>query len=860
MKNQFKSFVFVCVLALASLGAGAQTTEGRDFWLTFLRGDAAATTDLTLNISSRSQGMVTITNPNQGQPIQVPVVPGQIARVKVNSLGCYSTTSEQVLHTSLHVTSTVDISVVASNYKSKSFDATNLLPTSALLDDYLIQAVPPSDHEDKNQGSHFAIVAVENNTVVDITLTAASRNASDSGVGHAAGATFATPTLQQGDVYYIWTGKGEGDAYDLSGTQVRARNGKRIAVFQGNPHTNFPYQVRDRDHLFSQAMPTGYWGTQFGITASLSRKRDIIRVMAKNDGTEVYLNGDHDNPVYTFDFATNPKRTWEFEIGSTIAGLAAPLVADSSCFLETSCPAAVHLFMVSNRYDFPSGSNPGDPAMVWVSPIEQKISEVTFATFSSAVGHYVNIITDAYSRPTTTLDGTNIASRFMPLTGSNNKYYYARIPVSDAPHTIRSQGGFVGHAYGYGDKESYGYSVGSSATKTSLIINGKILDDDSVSGRRFCIGDTLHFEAKYDVNVDNITWDMGDGVSFTSAAERFSYVYESPGWVDVYALANSINPCDGTQYSDTIHVAFRIGTPDIHHHRFFVCDGESVTYAGKTYTESALDSIAYDCDSLVYVHVEVGHKDNIVLDTVAYDEFQLGSKTYYTSGTYSDTLVNMVGCDSVVTANVTIITCLEIELEQTAFMVGCGGEQEFFVPYHIKKGSFSEATFVCGAISVPLTDAGNGWNVPLTGLKPGRYTGEIHLQDMYCEGEVVLTFSIEYRFPNTIFEQKWEDVLAVLNRNYNGGYDIVAYQWYLDGMPIAGATSSVYYTGPEDTLKDGGSYSVLLTTRDGLQLLSCPKIIDLGGKANAPADTKSVILLAPGVLMLEVDGQQYMIR
>lgn len=46
---------------------------------------------------------------------------------------------------------------------------------------------------------------------------------------------------------------------DLSGTYVKARNGKKIAVFQGCPHTNIPYQVKQRDHIFSQAMPTQYW-------------------------------------------------------------------------------------------------------------------------------------------------------------------------------------------------------------------------------------------------------------------------------------------------------------------------------------------------------------------------------------------------------------------------------------------------------------------------------------------------------------------------------------------------------------------------------------------------------------------------
>ena len=416
MKRIIKSLTLVALFAsyFIPLWGQAPSTEGRDFWVTFLRAADDDPTELKLTISAKEACKVTIENPNNGFSRTVDVTDNSSTEMVMAKANCYSSTSETATYTALHVSSTKDISLFAGNYRDKSFDATNVLPTSALLDDYLIQTYPPSDHDGDgaSQGSHFAIIAVEDGeTVVDYNLTAKTN-------GGKTGAQ-TTPALKKGQVYYVWTGKGAKDAADLSGTTVNARNGKKIAVFQGCPHTNIPYMVRDRDHIVSQAMPTAYWGTEFGITASRRHRRDIIAVMAINDGTVVYINNEDGEkiPVHTFNFnSSDPqerKHYWTFEIGEELAycadnegqspshgQLPPPLVVDSSCYLTTSCPAGVHLFMVSNRYDnavprVSADTLVDDPAMLWISPIEQVIKEINFATYKTAQAkfHYMNIVT-----------------------------------------------------------------------------------------------------------------------------------------------------------------------------------------------------------------------------------------------------------------------------------------------------------------------------------------------------------------------------------------------------------------------------------------------------------------------------------
>ena len=353
MKKQLFNILLLCLLAIPVMSIRAdvvdegQSTEGKDFWVTFMQADQDPNNELTLSlsISSREDCQVTITNPFSGYTENVNVTANQMQLVELYSGNvlvnnarstmattgkvCYAVNSEQVDTCALHVTATANISLFATNYKKATFDATNVLPTPSLLDEYIIQTYTPSDHGgvSSTQGSHFAIIAAEDNTIVDYCPTVPTQSINDSinaaqtkkdfmgeealtdrdkfWLNYTVGDTLHSPVLNAGQVYYVWTGKKDKDAGDLSGTYIKARDGKKIAVFQGCPHTNIPYQTKERDHIFSQAMPTKYWGNTFVLTASAGRHKDYVRILALNDGTEVRING---NLVHTFDFANTDKK------------------------------------------------------------------------------------------------------------------------------------------------------------------------------------------------------------------------------------------------------------------------------------------------------------------------------------------------------------------------------------------------------------------------------------------------------------------------------------------------------------------------------------------------------------------------
>ena len=247
MKKQLFTLAMMMGLLLPS-SLFAQSTEGTDFWVTLMRGDERNYDELSLTFSANQATDVRVQNTETGLDTTMHVEDNAIQRLSLNNFenSCYVTDgeAETPVYRALHVTSGKPISLIAANYKDKSFDVAAILPTKALKSEYRIQCYTPYAHADNEQGSQFAIVAADDDVVVDFTLTEGTST------GKSANVEYTTDTLKRGQVYYVWSGQNSGR--DLSGSVIKARDGKKIAVFNGNSHTNIG-KVRDRDHVFSQA-------------------------------------------------------------------------------------------------------------------------------------------------------------------------------------------------------------------------------------------------------------------------------------------------------------------------------------------------------------------------------------------------------------------------------------------------------------------------------------------------------------------------------------------------------------------------------------------------------------------------------
>lgn len=928
MKKQIKSLLLVTLLAGSILplwGQATPSTEGKDFWVTFLRADDDNPERLKLTISALKACVVTIENTNTGLNQRLNVAANSSTELLMNQGDCYSSTNEQATYTALHVTSTEDISLFAGNYRSKSFDAANILPTTALLDDYLIQTYPPSDHEGNPQGSHFAIVAVEDGTIVDYNLTAKT-NSGTTGMQ-------ATPTLNKGQVWYVWTGKGAGDNYDLSGTTVKARNGKKIAVFQGCPHTNVPDKVRNRDHIFSQAMPTAYWGSEFGITSSLMRRRDIIAVMAINDGTEVYINNEDGDPilVHTFDFNVDKKHYWTFEIGEELAychssessydgqlPLPPPLIVDSSCYITSSCPVGVHLIMPSNRYDLPTYNTPepdSDPALLWISPIEQVIKDINFATYNEGINtHYVNIVTttaDISSMLWTDKTGAthNLQSYFHPIYG-NPDYSYARIRIEPGSHRLKGNVGFLAHVYGYGDKASYAYSCGSSTIQRSVTFNGSPLMIDSVYHGKFCTNEPIEMKLNIGNNdYERIEWDFGDGITYAASPsasnqekKQTTHLYSAPGWYDLTVSAVYVNHCTNQRYDEDMHFSFRVVRPDtifgkIDHN----CIKMDSTLDGVKLSADEVNELltngkvvyipgeqCYDTVKMDYVHYGIETEETLEPITGKDSARGHNGKVYDRSTDVTDT-VDVEGCKHYQHYHVEVQTCLDLSFPNDGEKPSiCPGE-ELPVHYALSKGSikaidpagYNAILRVKGypdqLFTIPNRIEDNGdINLPTKDItRPGHYTAQVVVEDEYCEqtDSVAVAFTVHY--PNNIFKYKFNNVMAVYKPGYGGNvdYEFANYEWHLirngqDSILAAGPNASVLHLDEGTTFEINDIVYVVLTDLSGTigALSSCEFIVketpQYGNDANqapAPAVKQLInrsIVITKGEQSYNIYGQR----
>ena len=268
MKNKYHLPAFLPLLFLW-LWAGnvfpqTPSTQGTDFFITYMkngyRGCYAANVDkIKAIISALDACQVTISNPNTTWTTTVNVPQNGFVEVEIPYIQAYNENSEVIQNTGLLVSATDTISLAISNGAGNSFDASFVLPTQVLADEYIVQNYMPSInfHTCTNTNrSCFVIVATEDNTIVDITPTKITQS------GRPANVMF-NITLNRGQTYFVYSQQSVENG-DLSGSRIKARDCKKIQVFNGNIYLTIPNAQSDGyEAIFEQAMPIAYWGKKF---------------------------------------------------------------------------------------------------------------------------------------------------------------------------------------------------------------------------------------------------------------------------------------------------------------------------------------------------------------------------------------------------------------------------------------------------------------------------------------------------------------------------------------------------------------------------------------------------------------------
>lgn len=235
------------------------------------------------------------------------------------------------------------------------------------------------------------------------------------------------------------------------------------------------------------------------------------------------------------------------------------------------------------------------------------------------------------------------------------------------------------------------------------------------------------------------------------------------------------------------------------------------------------------------------YRDTVVIDTLLIDDqtITIDGRVIDKPGTYETMEWTYQGC-----LNPTIYHVAYHEnIHVTPFVQPiCANDEEWTLSYEYKgmragaRYSISTADGFFEAVdSARIPTDVDAITVPLIHpIRPGYYSVNLAFHDsLYGTHPSILNWSdtlmLTIRYADTILAQRWDDILAVRNADYNGGYEFIAYQWYKNGEPLLLAdtltrtdTTSVLKFLDEEMDLDA-EYQVLLTRAgDSLQVMTCP--------------------------------------
>ena len=475
----------------------AQTTEGRDFWVSFGKNfhneiDANDQVDLYIRIVNGNQSATDVelyfTDIGSSESFTIPAQ--QVFTYKLiytQSLAVYNSTTGKS-NRSIHITSTERVSVYAMNQAYQTTDATNLYPVTAFGTEYYHMSYTPySPFLDA-----YLVIATENNT----------------NIYHNGGST-PIETLNAGQVYY------KTSTTDMTGDRISSD--KPVAFFASCQYALIPAGFNSADCLFQQLAPVHTWGKNFFVPVSDPRldnyptTKDRVRIVASQNNTTINQMGATliTNSGGQTNYVINAGQFIELEVVQSNYG----------CYIQANKPIGVCTYLTGNMYN---GNGVSDPAQAWIPAIEQMVTEAKVAPFFPSGSTHLSYHGFLIITPTDTKNYTMISV-------GGGAYAYLTIGTwQDNPHASMSYftldidsygGGDVNFnfnnpnglfimGYGIGSAESYYYLAGSAMRDLDAAFYANDVYFQDLPNTTFC-DKNVHFQAEiedFNAEQDSIKW------------------------------------------------------------------------------------------------------------------------------------------------------------------------------------------------------------------------------------------------------------------------------------------------------------------------------------------------------------------
>ncbi|NNK80422.1 MAG: gliding motility-associated C-terminal domain-containing protein, partial [Flavobacteriales bacterium] len=373
------------IVLLLSVGSlSAQNYLGTDFRVAFMKNidpTFNGTPIFEIVVLAEDQAEVTV---SYGQPAdaffqeQTATIPaGELNSFVFNTGEFLNQEQVDIIETrSFHVISDTDVRVYGVHNRAYFAEATSVLPTSALGEEYLVMSF--------NDGygtypSLISIIATEDDTEVSVTPS--------------------SPTLfgGTGDEFQLTLDAGEvitiSSSGDLTGSLVVAEPGKPIAVFGGQQQGLIGESICSADsHIFDQVLAVGDLGTLYSVMPVDGSNSELMRILGTVDGTEVFVG---------------------CELLTTLdSGEVYEEYVSTSRLINSSDPVAVAMYTVGLDC---SGLNTGDPNMRTLLPLDQASNHVAFATenqfiFPEDQFNFLHVVSPTADIGNITLNGSGVSA------------------------------------------------------------------------------------------------------------------------------------------------------------------------------------------------------------------------------------------------------------------------------------------------------------------------------------------------------------------------------------------------------------------------------------------------------------------
>ena len=496
--SKFCSLLVIILMTAHSVYAQSTSNKGRDFWLGYgnhVRGYDNNTQRMVVYVTSDVNTVGKVEIPGVGFSKTYSVTANSITTVDIPQSAYLR--QEGLTNQGIHITAERPVVIYAHIYNQNVSGATLVLPTPALGKEYYsINYTQISNQQ--SSFSYFFVIAVEDNTQVEITPSADTQ-------GHTAGIPFIV-NLSKGQIYQVLGEStsvspfGGSSGVDLTGSTVRSITTttepcKRIAVFSGSGKIAIGCGedgTGSSDNLYQQVYPTSSWGKKFITVPLKSRNYDIIRVLKSDASAVVKLNGQIiPNAEFVNDFY------YEFD-------------SQSINVVESDKPIQVVQYAVTQRRSIDCGFIPeeaGDPEMIFLNSVEQNIDNITVYSSSAFLifSHFINVVIESSAAASFRLDGSPV--QFRPVPG-NSGYSYAQLTVNAGVHNLRADKGFNAIAYGFGSAESYGYSAGANVKSLGIELETRVKNTVTTNG---CVNEPLKFKVSLPYLASKLTWNLEDG-------------------------------------------------------------------------------------------------------------------------------------------------------------------------------------------------------------------------------------------------------------------------------------------------------------------------------------------------------------